>query len=243
LGAFNRSQSSARVIALTGSQGKTTVKEMTAAILAADAPTLVTRGNLNNDLGVPLTLLRMERAHQYAVIEMGANAAGEIACTGAMVRPDIAHITNAAATHLAGFGTLEGVARAKGEIWRSLREGGTAVLNLDDEYAPLWRRMLSGRRIVGISARGDEQADWRARDVRLDHAGGARFVLAGTQGVAELSIALLGRHNVANALAAAVMAMEAGASLDDVREGLRAVRPVPGRLCLKAGREGATVID
>ena len=243
LGAFNRSQSSARVLALTGSQGKTTVKEMIAAILGRRDPTLVTSGKLNNDLGVPLTLLRIGREHRYAVIEMGANAPGEIACSGAMARPDIVHVTNAAATHLAGFGTLEGVARAKGEIWRSLREGGTAIVNLDDPHAGLWRKMLSGRRVVGISAEGKADADWCVRDVHLDYAGGARFTLQGEQGEASLSIGLLGRHNVANALAAAVMALVAGASLDDVREGLLAVRPVPGRLCLKVGRSGATVID
>src|SRR5690606_9016539 len=221
LGAFNRSQSSARVIALTGSQGKTTVKEMMAAILETVAPTLVTQGNLNNDLGVPLTLLRVERAHRHAVIEMGANAPGEIAYTGTMVRPDIAHITNAAPTHLAGFGTLEGVARAKGEIWRGLREGGSAVLNIDDEYAGLWRKMLNGRRAVTISAQGKTEADWRVRDSSLAHDLGSRFTLVGPLGEAELSISLLGRHNIANALAAAVLALEAGADLEQVREGLR----------------------
>lgn len=243
LGAWNRAQSRARVVGLTGSQGKTTVKELTARILEACGPTLMTRGNLNNDLGVPLTLLGLGEQHDFAVIEMGANAPGEIAYVAGLARPDIAHITNAAATHLAGFGSLDGVAQAKGEIWAALPAQGCAVINLDDAYAELWRARVGARRCVSISAEGRPDADYRLADLRLDPAAGSHFRLLTPQGERQLQLNLLGAHNAANALAACALALEAGAGLDDLQPGLARMQPVSGRLCLRPGRHGARILD
>ncbi len=151
----------ARVIALTGSQGKTSVKEMTATILGCRGNVLSTKGNLNNDYGVPLTLLQIRPGHEYAVIEMGANAGGEIAYTTQLAQPDIAHITNVAPTHLEGFGSLQGVARAKSEIWQGLVPGGTAVVNIDD---PNILDCLSARQ--DVTARENQRSGAPGRGLR-----------------------------------------------------------------------------
>ncbi|MDQ2694202.1 MAG: Mur ligase family protein, partial [Pseudomonadota bacterium] len=136
------------LLALTGSNGKTTVKEMLKAVLSVRGPVLATKGNLNNDIGVPLTLLNINAQHAYAVIEMGANHGGEIAYLTALARPDVALITNAGPAHLEGFGDLDGVARGKGEIFQGLGPAGTAVINADDRYAGYWRSLAGGRRIA-----------------------------------------------------------------------------------------------
>lgn len=243
LGNYNRKLSSARVLALTGSQGKTTVKEMLSTILKQSASVLWTRGNLNNELGVPLTLLEIDSSHAFAVIEMGANAPGEIAYTTKLAEPDIAHITNAAGTHLEGFGSIDGVARAKGEIWSGLRPGGIAVINLDDKYAELWIEQSASRKVIGISADGNPEADYFITDISLAGAGGSTFILHTPEGEINIELTLLGRHNVANALAAAAMAMEAGSDLEAVSAGLREVKPVAGRMTLKSGPKGSKVID
>lgn len=243
LGAHNRRRSTARVIGLTGSQGKTTVKEMTAAILACRGAVLHTQGNLNNDYGVPLTLLRIGPEHHFAVIEMGANAGGEIAYTTALASPDIAHITNVAPTHLEGFGSLQGVAKAKAEIWQGLAAGGTAVVNLDDDNINACFSAATGVRKVGISAAGKGNADY-ALETWDDHGlAGSGFTLRTPQGRVAATLSLPGRHNAANALAAAALAMEAGAEPFDVVKGLAALRPVKGRLNFRAGRSGAVLLD
>lgn len=265
LGAANRRLSAAKVIALTGSQGKTTVKEMTAAILAECGPVLSTQGNLNNDYGVPLTLLRLQVEHDYAVIEMGANAAGEIAYTTQLTQPDIAHITNIAATHLEGFGSLQGVATAKAEIWQGLVDGGTAVLNLDDANIVLAYSALMGEgtavlnlddenipggcssrraiRKITLSAAGRQDAHYALQSCSAQGLAGSALVLRTPQGSVHVTLALPGLHNAANALAAAALAMEAGAGPEEVARGLARMRSVKGRLMLKKGIHGAVVLD
>ncbi len=243
LGAFNRSLSEAKIIALTGSQGKTTVKEMTASILACCGEVLKTQGNLNNDLGAPLTLLKLEAKHQYAVIELGANGPGEIAYSSTLTKPDIAHITNIAPTHLEGFGDLDGVARAKGEIWESLSEDGTAVLNIDDAYGSQWMEKLKSRHFVSISALGKANADYKVNDLQFDDAMHSSFNLITPQGATEIKLPLPGQHNIANAIAAAALSMQAGADLKAVKQGLESMRSVTGRMNVLSGLNNSIVID
>ncbi|HTW37233.1 MAG TPA: UDP-N-acetylmuramoyl-tripeptide--D-alanyl-D-alanine ligase [Steroidobacteraceae bacterium] len=239
-----RAQFAIPLIGVAGSNGKTTVKEMIAAILARAGACLATQGNLNNHIGVPLTLLRLEPAHRFAVVEMGANRAGEVAALAAIAAPTIGLITNAGAEHLEGFGSLEGAARAEGEMVASLAPDGVAILNADDPFASLWRTLTRARVITfGLSA----AADFRARDVGAEIIAGefrTRFTLeCGPGGRAAIELRLAGRHNVANALAAAAAASAAGASLEHVRAGLGIVRPVAGRLQLKPLRGGGWLID
>lgn len=243
LGAFNRSMSEARVIALTGSQGKTTVKEMTTSILACCGEVLKTQGNLNNDLGAPLTLLKIEAKHKFAVIELGANGPGEIAYSSTLTKPHIAHITNIAPTHLEGFGDLNGVASAKGEIWESLDEDGIAVLNVDDAYGNQWMEKLKSRNFVTISALGKINADYKVQDLHFDDAMHSSFSLITPQGSIEIKLPLPGQHNVANALAAAALSMLAGAELKAVKEGLESMRSVSGRMNVLPGLNNSILID
>ena len=243
LGRHNRRLSSARVIALTGSQGKTTVKEMTASILREAGTVLSTQGNLNNDYGVPLTLLRLDAGHRFAVVEMGANAGGEIAYTTALAEPDIAHITCVAPTHVEGFGSLQGVARGKAEIWQGLGAGGIAVLNLDDVNVMAQYKPRTGVKAVTISAAGKPEADYRLAALQDDGLAGTRFELQAPQGTVGIRLALPGLHNAANALAAASLALEAGATLLQVREGLASAGSVKGRLVIRRGRNGAVILD
>jgi UDP-N-acetylmuramoyl-tripeptide--D-alanyl-D-alanine ligase len=231
------------VIGVAGSNGKTTAKEMTAAILSAAGNTLATRGNLNNHIGVPLTLLRLEPGHRFAVIEMGANRAGEVAELVRVARPTVGLITNAGAEHLEGFGSLEGVARAEGEMVAGLAAEATAVINADDEFADLWRGMTRARVVTfGI----ENAADFRASGLRTTLGPGgflARFRLSSPLGQADIDLHLGGRHNVANALGAAAAAAAAGATLEQIARGLGAMRAVPGRLQLKQAACGAWIID
>ncbi len=231
------------VVGVAGSNGKTTTKEMTAAILGETGECLATRGNLNNHIGVPLTLLRLEASHRFAVIEMGANRAGEVAELVRIARPTVGLITNAGAEHLEGFGSLEGVARAEGEMVAGLAPAATAVLNADDAFLALWRSMTPARVVTfGFGA----HADFRASDLESTLTAGGfltRFMLTCPLGTASVELHVGGRHNVANALAAAAAAASAGASLRHICTGLASVRPVPGRLQLKQAESGAWIID
>ncbi|MGH8129657.1 MAG: UDP-N-acetylmuramoyl-tripeptide--D-alanyl-D-alanine ligase [Steroidobacteraceae bacterium] len=239
-----RGRCKALVIGVGGSNGKTTTKELLAGILAAAGPTLATRGNLNNHIGVPLTLLRLEPAHRYAVIEMGANHPGEIAALAALAAPAIALVTNAGDEHLEGFGDLAGVAHAEGEMYAALPSTGTAVINADDPFNKLWRTLARGRRVVRFGI--DAPAEARASAIQVRVEAGA-FVttftldLAGEK--ARVRLGLAGRHNVSNALAAAAAAHAAGVGLAAIVAGLERVRPVAGRLQLKAGPRGSWLID
>ncbi len=227
------------VIGVTGSNGKTTVKEMLAAILRAGAPVLATRGNLNNEIGLPLTLMELGAEHRLAVIEMGANHPGEIARLARLARPQVGVITQCAPAHLEGFGSIEGVARAKGELLANLDADGTAVINADDAYAALWRSLAGSRRRVefAIDTAADVRASWRQEK------SGSHIELATPAGAIELNLALPGRHNVANAAAAAAAALAVGATPQAIASGLESMRPVPGRLEVKLIGGGVCLID
>jgi len=232
------------LIAVTGSNGKTTTKEMVATILAQAGPALATTGNLNNDIGLPLTLLALAPEHRHAVVEMGANHPGEIANLCRIARPTISVITNAARAHLEGFGSIESVARAKGEIIAGLAEGGTAIINADDPYVGLWRELAREHRLLtfGLS----DNADIRATQIqsRWDEEGGAtRFELHAKHGEVPVALRFVGRHMVINALAAAAAGLAAGLDLGTVADGLAAARPVAGRLRLLRPVPGLIVVD
>ncbi|MCU0974823.1 MAG: UDP-N-acetylmuramoyl-tripeptide--D-alanyl-D-alanine ligase [Steroidobacteraceae bacterium] len=231
------------VVGVAGSNGKTSTKELVAAILAERGPVLATRGSLNNHIGVPLTLFGIGPEHRAAVIEIGANHPGEVAALAALARPTVGLVTNAGAEHLEGFGSLDGVARAEGELYEGLPGDGTAVVNADDAYAGLWRGMCAAGRIVTF---GTGEADVRARGARLaveDGAWATRFALDTPQGVVSVRLALPGLHNVMNAAGAAAAALACGATLAQVAGGLARVQPVAGRLQLKAGTGGAWIVD
>ena len=231
------------LVGVAGSNGKTTVKEMIAAILERRGTTLATRGNLNNHIGVPLTLLRLDASHRHAVVEIGANRAGEVAELVKIARPTVGLITNAGAEHLEGFGSLEGVARAEGEMVAGLEPSATAVINADDEFASLWRGMTRARvTTFGLK----NPADFSARDVRTSIGGDAfvtRYELRAPRGSVDVELHLAGTHNVLNSLCAAAAATAAGATLDDIRAGLATMRPVPGRLQFKTAPGGARIVD
>lgn len=227
------------VIGVTGSNGKTTVKNMLASIMGEIGPGLVTQGNLNNDIGVPLTLLRQRASDRYAVIEMGMNHLGEIDYLTRLVRPTVALITNAAAAHLEGLGTVANVAKAKGEIFAGLAPDGAAIVNADDEYANYWRGLVGARRMVRFGL--EHEAEVRAR-YRLQP-DGSDIELLTPAGEIAMRLPLLGKHNVMNALAASAAALEAGATLTQVKSGLEKLKSTAGRLEIKRGHKGARVLD
>jgi UDP-N-acetylmuramoyl-tripeptide--D-alanyl-D-alanine ligase len=238
-----RSTFSIPVVGVAGSNGKTTVKEMMAAILSQAGNTLATRGNLNNHIGVPLTLLRIEAANRFAVIEIGSNHAGEVAALVKIAKPTVGIITNAGAEHLEGFGSIEGVARAEGEMVEGLEPSGIAVINADDEFADLWRG-LTRAKVVTFGARN--KADFSASGVSTDvgpQGFVTRFKLTCPAGSANIELQLAGTHNVVNALGAAAAAVSAGATLPQVAAGLATMRAVKGRLQFKLAKSGAWIID
>ncbi|HEU5468012.1 MAG TPA: UDP-N-acetylmuramoyl-tripeptide--D-alanyl-D-alanine ligase [Steroidobacteraceae bacterium] len=245
LAAAWRAKTGALLLGVGGSNGKTTTKELLAAILAGAGPTLATRGNLNNHIGVPLTLLRIEPGHRYAVIEMGANHPGEIAALAALAKPAIALVTNAGDEHLEGFGDLAGVAHAEGEMYAALDPGGTAVINADDPFFELWRTMAPrGSRVLSFGI--EAPADVRAQALSGRVESGAfvtTFALAIGGELARVKLPLAGRHNVSNALGAAAAAHAAGIALPAIAAGLERMRPVAGRLQLKPGLRGSWLID
>jgi UDP-N-acetylmuramoyl-tripeptide--D-alanyl-D-alanine ligase len=239
LAAYWRAQFTLPVVAVTGSNGKTTVRSMTHAILSRAGRTLATQGNLNNDIGLPLTLFRLTPEDRYAVLEMGANHPGEIDYLAAIAKPDIAVVTNAGPAHLEGFGDVAGVARSKGEVFARLGAPGVAIINADDRYAPLWRELASHCRIVdfGLDSDAAVRARWQG-DVS-----GSRVLLSTPWGDTEFHLPLPGRHNVMNALAASAAALAAGAGLDDISQGLASLSPVAGRFTIHRLPQDITVID
>jgi UDP-N-acetylmuramoyl-tripeptide--D-alanyl-D-alanine ligase len=238
LAAWHRQQMPAKLVAITGSNGKTTVKEMTAAILRAEVgvdAVLATEGNLNNDYGLPLTLLKLTVAHRYCVAEMGMNHPGELAYLTQIARPEVALVNNAQRAHLAGLGTLTAVAEAKGEIYAGLPADGIAIVNADDGHAALWRALAGSRQVwtFGLGA---------GADIRAERVGDA-LILHTPQGRIETTLAALGEHNLRNAAAATAAAMALGASLPAVAQGLAGYAGVKGRLQAHACILGARLID
>jgi UDP-N-acetylmuramoyl-tripeptide--D-alanyl-D-alanine ligase len=236
------------LIGITGSNGKTTVKEMCAAILRAHAAAngldpeiavLATRGNLNNDIGVPLMLLQLHATHCCAVIEMGMNHPGEIAYLTRLARPTVALVNNAQRAHLEGMGTVAEVAQEKGAIYGGLGEGGVAVINADDPFADHWRGVNAGRRILsfGLDHAADVSASCSTRGF------GSELRITAPQGAIDVRLSVPGVHNVRNALAAAAAALAAGMPLSAVQAGLEGYTGVKGRLQLRRAAGGATLID
>ena len=241
LAAAWRAEFALPVLAVTGSNGKTTTKEMIAAILKTqfgDA-VLATRGNLNNDIGLPLTLLGLDGSQQAAVIEMGMNHPGEIAYLAPLGAPTVALVANAQRAHLEGMGDLDEVAREKGCIFHGLRAGGVAVINADDTYADFWRGMAAGHgvRTFGI----DQPAD--VQGVVHQHGLETELHLRAAEGEATLQLHVPGRHNARNALAAAAACLAAGVPFAAVVTGLAGFAGVKGRLQRRAGEQGADILD
>lgn len=239
-----RKKTGVSVVGITGSNGKTTVKEMTASILGINARVLHTKGNLNNDIGVPLTLLRLNSDHQYAVIEMGANHPGEIGYLGRCAKPDISILTNVGPAHIEGFGDIDGIAREKGQIVESLGPEGVAVLNADDHYFDYWKKVAGNRLVIpfGLSERAKVTAS-KIRSGIKDSRFVTEFSLVASGEEITVRMALAGRHNVMNALAAAAASKALGIDVKQIKEGLEAIKPVTGRLQPMVSRQGSVVID
>ena len=238
--------------AITGSNGKTTTKELLSQILRqfndTEDSVLATAGNFNNDIGLPLTLLRLTAQSRFAVVELGANHPGEIAYTSQLAKPDVALINNVLPAHLEGFGSLEGVAKAKGEIWSSITPGGYAVVNLDANFADRYLQQLKQLDVNILTfSEKDQGANLFASHINFDQLGRATFILNicrdGATQTIEIDLSLPGRHNISNALAAAAMAIALGCDLDAIRYGLGSVKPVAGRVNCSQVNEQVTVID
>ncbi|MFO1391287.1 MAG: UDP-N-acetylmuramoyl-tripeptide--D-alanyl-D-alanine ligase [Agitococcus sp.] len=217
-------------VAMTGSSGKTTTKELTASIFRQAGLTLATLGNKNNEIGVPLTLLRLTAEYHYGVFELGANHIGEIAYTSGLVQPHAAVITNIGTAHLEGFGSRQGIAKAKGEIFGGLVEGGTAVINADDEFADYHRTLCDGKKILNFSIA--KPADIYATDIKRSKGGAYQFVLHIAEQSTPIQLGLIGQHNVANALAASCLAVACGLNISQIKQGLEQAQSAAGRMVL-----------
>lgn len=239
-GAAWRNSKNVRVVGITGSNGKTTLKELIAACLGSQAPTLATHGNLNNDIGMPLMLARINDEHEYAVLELGANHAGEIAHLASLANPDVVVITNAAAAHLEGFGSMDGVAHAKGEILQTDARPSFAVLNADDDYYEYWASLVDD--INTLSFGFSAAADIRADEIQTS-ANGSQFKLHFPNTSLRVSLPLPGIHNVRNACAAAAVATALNIDSADIKSALQSVAPIAGRLQPLAGTNGCTLFD
>ena len=235
-----RSRFSPGVVGITGSNGKTTVKEMIYSILSKCASVLVTKGNLNNDIGVPMTMFNLNGKHKYAIIEMGANHPGEISWLSEIAKPRVAIITQCAPAHLEGFGDIIGVAKAKGEIVDALPDEGTAILNYDDQFHGLWQQVAGNRRCITFGKTGE--ADVYAAEILL----GSRstsFKLKTAKGRINIFLQLMGEHNVINALAAAAGAIALGVDLHDIKKGLESIEAVKGRLQWLQSPSGVQIVN
>lgn len=237
----NRNLFAGKLIALTGSNGKTAVKEMIASILGQSSEVLATKGNLNNHIGVPLTLLSLCPEHQYAVIEMGASAMGEIHYLTGMAKPDVALVNNVGDAHVGGFGSLKNIEIGKGEIFNGLSPAGTGVVNFDSAGADRYMDKLLGRKMLSFSARS-HQADVCAENIRLSGEG-SQFDLCTRHGQVEISLNVPAEHNVLNALAAATCCLAVDISIEQIALGLAAFSGVNGRLQQHQLKSGALLID
>jgi UDP-N-acetylmuramoyl-tripeptide--D-alanyl-D-alanine ligase len=241
LGAFNRQLYRKPLVAITGSSGKTTAKNMVSSVLSRRGRTLATEGNFNNEIGVPLTLLRLAPGDEFAVVEMGAARAGDIAWLCELGRPTVAVLLNAMAAHLEGFGSVDDVAEAKGEIFDGLGAGDFAIINADQSWAARWRERAGEATVLDFGLNAAAAVNAGAIDsLGVD---GTTFTAHTPAGELQVQLALPGRHNVANALAAIAVGLACGLSLAEIGEGLRAVRPAAGRLLATVGPGGVTVVD
>ncbi|HWU74964.1 MAG TPA: UDP-N-acetylmuramoyl-tripeptide--D-alanyl-D-alanine ligase [Rhodanobacter sp.] len=235
-----RAQRNVRVVGITGSNGKTTVKTLLASILSRHGRTHVSAGNQNNELGLPLSLLAMPRDAEYAVFEMGAGKPGDINYLAAIARPDISLVTLIAPAHLERMGSIEGVAETKGAIYQALPADGIAIINADDHFASFFGGLAGTRKVLRFGL--DHPADVGA-DIVEQRVDGSHFVLSTPQGDAEVALPLPGRHNIANALAAAAVALALAVPLDTIVAGLEQASAVAGRLRREVTAGGWSVID
>ncbi len=231
------------MLALTGSCGKTTVKEMTASILREIGQTHATEKNFNNEVGVPQTLLSLNEEHKFAVLELGASKVGDIAYLRDLVKPDVVLVTNVLPAHLQGFGSIEAVARTKGEIYQHLPAHAKAVLNRDEKNSEIWQKSLGNRESLTYSASALKGADFYAATINSTQHQQIVFELCSPIGKTAIYLKVIGRHNVSNALGAAAMAYAAGATLEQIKAGLEKFVPVKGRMKLHSGVAGSIVID
>ncbi|GGC82340.1 UDP-N-acetylmuramoyl-tripeptide--D-alanyl-D-alanine ligase [Marinobacter halophilus] len=243
LAAGNRNESGAQLVAVTGSSGKTTVREMTSAILAGMGSTLATEGNLNNHIGVPLTLFRLAPEHRYGAIELGASGLGEIAHTVAVVRPTVAILTNAGQAHLEGFGSYQNIVIAKGEIIDGVATDGVVVLNRDDPAFEQWHQRAGQRKVISVSRAGHPDADYQIAASNTEGDGFDALVRGPGGWQCQVRIPLAGEHNLTNGLLALAACRALGATDQQIVEGLRAVQAVKGRLQVLKLTAGFTLID
>ena len=241
LAAYNRQLYSGPLVAITGSSGKTTVKNMVAAVLSQRGETLATAGNFNNEIGVPLTLLRLRPGIEFAVVEMGAAGAGHIDYLCTLARPSIALLLNAMPAHLDGFGSVEGVAAAKGEIFDRLGAADVAVINADQVWAKQWRKRAAAAKVLDFGL--EQAAAISARDIQSRGVEGISFTASTPIGDVAMRLTLPGVHNVANALAAVAVGLACELSLIEIRDGLESLQPVDGRLRSVVSAAGVLVID
>ncbi len=241
IAANHRSAFDLPVIAVTGSCGKTTIKSMLASILNQMGSTLSPVKSFNNDIGVPLTLLQLNAQHQYAVIEMGANHPNEIGYLSSLAKQNVAVVSNVAPAHLAGFGSLVGVADAKGEIYEALPHDGIAIINSDDEFAGYWQSKIKNRSSITFGIRS--KADVSAQNIILSSEGTPIFNLIYPDGRALIHLPLLGMHNVMNALASVAASYAVGATKDALIQGLSKLNPVGKRLTKYKGLHDSVIID
>jgi len=236
-----RARFSLPLIAVTGSNGKTTTKEMITSIMKAafGDTVLATQGNFNNDIGLPLTLLKLNASHRAAIIEMGMNHPGEIACLTRIARPTVAVVTNAQRAHLAGMGTLETIATEKGSVFMGLSKPGVAVINVDDVWADLWRAQAANRDVMTFSFEQPADVIGAFQGHGLENL----LTISAKGDIVQVALALPGAHNARNALGAATAALAAGVALSAVRDGLLAFRGIKGRLQRRSGLNGATLLD
>lgn len=244
IAAIKRQQFHGQLVAVTGSSGKTSVKGLLREIFAAAGTVVATPGNFNNHIGVPLSLMNLS-AQQYAVIEIGTNHPGEIGALVRLAQPNIAMVNNVSAAHIGGFGSLAAIAREKGDIYSTLTEQHTAVINLDDQFAPQFIEATKHCRQLGFSLAGIDRhfPSVHARKIALDSAGRASFQLSYAQEEVQVHLLLPGLHNVANALAAAACAIAAGVSLDNIARGLKQFAGEKGRMQILSGPHHCALVD
>jgi UDP-N-acetylmuramoyl-tripeptide--D-alanyl-D-alanine ligase len=241
LAAYHRDKFQIPVIGITGSCGKTTTKSMLASVLCRMGSTLSPERSFNNDVGVPLTLLKLNPNYKYVVAEMGANHPGEIAYLSGIAKQNVAVITNVALAHLAGFGTEEGVATAKGEIYQRLSGTDIAIINNDDKYADFWLKNLKTKHVITFGIK--KPADVMATNIRLDDEGKPLFDVTYPDGTLKIHLSVLGLHNVMNALATIAAAYAVGANSQAIEQGLGKVAAVSKRLVRYKGQAGSLIID